>query len=181
MRWDSDPVCPSPVKPAAAVRLVCCPKVAEQREADNRRLPARCRKLFIAWKYDACHHRKANLLINCENKRRRLSDSPNCDKLDFVFYDSFFCFILLLCNCSASAEIRRAVQAALAEDIGSGDVTTLATVPETATAKAVLRAREPLVVAGLDFAEAAFRELSTAVKIERLAQDGRHVKAGENC
>ena len=59
----------------------------------------------------------------------------------------------------SAAEIRRAVQAALAEDIGSGDATTLATVPETATAKAVLRAREPLVVAGLDFAEAAFREL----------------------
>ena len=45
----------------------------------------------------------------------------------------------------SAAEIRRAVQAALAEDIGSGDATTLATVPETATARAVMRAREPLV------------------------------------
>jgi nicotinate-nucleotide pyrophosphorylase (carboxylating) len=57
----------------------------------------------------------------------------------------------------SAAEIRQAVQAALAEDIGNGDATTLATVPETATAKAVMRAREPFVVAGLDFAEAAFR------------------------
>jgi nicotinate-nucleotide pyrophosphorylase (carboxylating) len=80
----------------------------------------------------------------------------------------------------SAAEIRQAVQAALAEDIGSGDVTTLATVPETATARAVLRAREPLVVAGLDFARAAFRELSTAVKIERLAKDGQRVKTGAN-
>jgi nicotinate-nucleotide pyrophosphorylase (carboxylating) len=79
----------------------------------------------------------------------------------------------------SAAEIRRAVQAALAEDIGSGDATTLATVPETATARAVMRAREPLVVAGLDFAEAAFRELSAAVKIERLAKDGRRVNGGE--
>jgi nicotinate-nucleotide pyrophosphorylase (carboxylating) len=79
----------------------------------------------------------------------------------------------------SAAEIRRAVQAALAEDIGSGDATTLATVPETATARAVMRAREPLVVAGLDFAEAAFRELSAAVKIERLAKDGRRVNDGE--
>jgi nicotinate-nucleotide pyrophosphorylase (carboxylating) len=78
----------------------------------------------------------------------------------------------------SAAEVRRAVQAALAEDIGSGDATTLAIVPEAATAKAVLRAREPLVVAGLDFAEAAFREVSAAVKIKRLAQDGRRVKAG---
>ena len=79
-----------------------------------------------------------------------------------------------------AAEVRRAVQAALAEDIGGGDATTLAIVPEAATAKAVLRAREPLVVAGLDFAEAAFRELSTAVKMKRLAKDGRRVKAGAN-
>jgi nicotinate-nucleotide pyrophosphorylase (carboxylating) len=80
----------------------------------------------------------------------------------------------------SATEIRHAVQAALAEDIGSGDVTTLATVPKTAMAKAVLRAREPLVVAGLDFAEAAFRELSAAVKIKRLAKDGQRVKAGAN-
>jgi nicotinate-nucleotide pyrophosphorylase (carboxylating) len=79
----------------------------------------------------------------------------------------------------SAAEIRQAVQAALAEDIGSGDATTLATVPETATARAVMRAREPLVVAGLDFAEAAFRELSAAVKIERLAKDGQRVNGGE--
>jgi nicotinate-nucleotide pyrophosphorylase (carboxylating) len=79
----------------------------------------------------------------------------------------------------SAAEIRQAVQAALAEDIGSGDVTTLATVPETVTTRAVMRAREPLVVAGLDFAEAAFRELSAAVKIEWLAKDGRRVNGDE--
>jgi nicotinate-nucleotide pyrophosphorylase (carboxylating) len=79
----------------------------------------------------------------------------------------------------SAAEIRRAVQAALAEDIGEGDVTTLATVPEAAMARAVMRAREPLVVAGLDFAEAAFRELSAAIKFERLAKDGRRVKGDD--
>jgi len=75
-------------------------------------------------------------------------------------------------------EIRRAVRAALAEDVGSGDATTVATVPESATANAVMRAREPLVVAGLAFAEAAFRELSSALKTERRARDGQRVKAG---
>ena len=79
----------------------------------------------------------------------------------------------------SAAEIRQAVQAALAEDIGSGDVTTLATVPETATARAVLQARESLVVAGLDFAEAAFRELSPAIQIERLVPDGQPVQGGD--
>jgi len=75
-------------------------------------------------------------------------------------------------------EIRRAVQLALAEDIGDGDVTTLATVPPDAAIRAVMRAREPLVAAGLAFAESAFRELSTGVRIERTASDGSRVNAG---
>jgi nicotinate-nucleotide pyrophosphorylase (carboxylating) len=79
----------------------------------------------------------------------------------------------------SAEEIRRAVQAALAEDIGGGDATTLATVPEAAVASALMRAREPLVVAGIAFAETAFHELSTAVKVERLARDGQRLKAGE--
>jgi len=77
-----------------------------------------------------------------------------------------------------AAEIRRAVRAALAEDIGRGDVTTLATVPRAATAQAAVRAREPLIVAGLEFATAAFHGLSATVKIKRLVRDGQRVKAG---
>ena len=56
---------------------------------------------------------------------------------------------------------------------------TLATVPETATAGAVVRAREPLVVAGLEFAEAAFRELSPKIKIEKSSRDGQRNVAGK--
>jgi nicotinate-nucleotide pyrophosphorylase (carboxylating) len=79
----------------------------------------------------------------------------------------------------SATEIRQAVQAALAEDIGSGDATTLATVPEKLTARAAMRAREPLIVAGLLFAEAAFTELSSVVQIERLVKDGRKAGDGE--
>lgn len=71
-----------------------------------------------------------------------------------------------------------AVTAALAEDVGSGDVTSLATVPAGATFSVVMRAREPLVVAGIAFAETAFRSLSRSVRIKRLACDGQRVKAG---
>ena len=77
-------------------------------------------------------------------------------------------------------EVRRAVQAALAEDIGPGDATTLATVPEEAQARAVMVAREPLTLAGLAFAEAAFRELSPAVTFEQSARDGQRVGAGSS-
>ena len=78
-----------------------------------------------------------------------------------------------------AAEIRRAVRAALAEDLGSGDVTTLATVPRSAQSVALMRARESLVVAGLAFAEAAFRQLAPKIKIEKYFRDGQRAKPGE--
>lgn len=78
----------------------------------------------------------------------------------------------------AEAEIRRVVAVALAEDIGTGDVTTQATVPEDAQVTAVMVARENLVLAGAALAEAAFRALSVKVKIERLAKDGARLQGG---
>lgn len=74
-------------------------------------------------------------------------------------------------------EIRAAVRAALAEDVGPGDVTTLACIPPAAQSSALMDAREPLVLAGLEFAEAAFRELSPNVRLERLADEGAVVSA----
>ncbi|MGZ4961886.1 MAG: carboxylating nicotinate-nucleotide diphosphorylase [Limisphaerales bacterium] len=76
-------------------------------------------------------------------------------------------------------EIRSAVCAALTEDVGAGDVTTLATVPESAVATALMVAREALVVCGVEFVECAFRELSSAVKMERIAKDTQRVNAGD--
>jgi len=78
-----------------------------------------------------------------------------------------------------AAEIRRAVRVALAEDLGGGDATTLATVPPGAQSVALMRAREPLTVAGIQFAEIAFRELSPRIKIEKLSHDGQKVAAGK--
>ena len=77
------------------------------------------------------------------------------------------------------AEISRAVRAALAEDLGRGDVTTLATVPANLQAIALMNAREPLVVSGIQFAEIAFRQLSPKIKIQKLARDGQKVAAGK--
>lgn len=77
-----------------------------------------------------------------------------------------------------AADIENAVTSALAEDIGPGDVTTLATVPPDVRASAVMIAREPLVVAGLALAEAAFRQLSSQVAVERRIQDAQPAPAG---
>jgi len=79
----------------------------------------------------------------------------------------------------STEEIQQTVKLALTEDIGSGDVTTLATVPEETTAAAVMRARESLVIAGLALAEAAFRQLSNAVQIHPEMKDGQRAAAGD--
>ena len=77
-------------------------------------------------------------------------------------------------------EIQAAVAAALAEDLGSGDATTLATVPAPSTARAVMRAREPLTLAGVAFVETAFQQLASGLKVTRNAADGGVVKAGQD-
>lgn len=73
--------------------------------------------------------------------------------------------------------IQQHVRAALTEDVGSGDVTSLATISAQATCSAMMVAREPLVVAGLSFAAEAFRQSSTRTTIELLARDGDRVSA----
>lgn len=79
----------------------------------------------------------------------------------------------------SSKEIRAAVKNALAEDLGSGDATTLATVPKNLNAVAFMRAREDIVVAGIEFAEFAFRELSPKIKIQKIARDGQKISTSK--
>jgi len=72
------------------------------------------------------------------------------------------------------------VRAALVEDLGSaGDLTSNAIVPASARAETALVARQAGVIAGLDFAAAAFRLLDPAIALSALRPDGSHVGAGE--
>lgn len=75
-------------------------------------------------------------------------------------------------------EIQAAVTMALREDIGDGDATTLSTVPERATVFASMRVRQPLTLAGIEFAVAAFRSLSDQVKVLGRAEDSARVEPG---
>ncbi len=72
-----------------------------------------------------------------------------------------------------------AVSAALSEDLNArGDITTNATVAAGARAEAVIAARRPGVVSGLQLAEAAFRALDAAVAFDVLHRDGDDIVAG---
>jgi nicotinate-nucleotide pyrophosphorylase (carboxylating) len=76
-------------------------------------------------------------------------------------------------------EMDRVVRGALAEDIGSGDVTTLATVGTDCMAVGDVVAREPLVVSGLEVAVKVFGELSGELECECRVRDGAMVASGD--
>jgi len=73
-------------------------------------------------------------------------------------------------------ELDDLIRRALAEDIGSGDVTTLATIPAAATAHARIVAKAPVVCAGLPVAERIFRALDADAGIKLLTKDGNIVE-----
>ncbi len=77
-----------------------------------------------------------------------------------------------------AADVARVIDQALAEDIGEGDITSAAVIPEDSRFAGVMSARQPMVVAGLDVARDVFRRLSGAVVWEALAEDGDAVDAG---
>jgi nicotinate-nucleotide pyrophosphorylase (carboxylating) len=74
---------------------------------------------------------------------------------------------------------REIVRRALAEDLGWGDVTTEATVPPDLQARGVLIARCDCVLAGLDVAAEAFRQLDPRVEFARKRSDGDACQPGE--
>jgi nicotinate-nucleotide pyrophosphorylase (carboxylating) len=75
--------------------------------------------------------------------------------------------------------VSETVDRALAEDIGSGDVTTAATVPPGNRATALITQKAPGVVYGLAVAERVFRALDPEAEIELLSEEGTWRERGE--
>ncbi|HWX44069.1 MAG TPA: carboxylating nicotinate-nucleotide diphosphorylase [Solirubrobacteraceae bacterium] len=70
------------------------------------------------------------------------------------------------------AELTALVRRALEEDVGSGDVTTEATVAADARARATIAQKAPGAIYGLDAAETTFALLDPGVRCERLVAEG---------
>lgn len=76
--------------------------------------------------------------------------------------------------------IEDVINRTLAEDLGrAGDITTLATIPASARARAVIAARESGVIAGSDLAIAAFRRLDQSIRFDTHIADGAFVSKGD--
>src|SRR5271170_4432715 len=78
----------------------------------------------------------------------------------------------MLNRVSTTVEETELVRAALEEDIGTGDVTTAATVPARSAARALITQKAPGVIYGLQTAEIVFALLDPDARFERLAGEG---------
>lgn len=77
--------------------------------------------------------------------------------------------------------IDEAVTRALDEDLGrAGDITSIATIPEKAAARAVMVARQAGRIAGLPLAVTTFQKLAPGIRIEAHVRDGDTVVAGRH-
>ena len=70
------------------------------------------------------------------------------------------------------------IERALKEDLGDGDFTSLATIPENACGKAQLIIKEDGILAGVEIAKKIFHKVDKNIKFRRLLKDGTKVKKG---
>jgi nicotinate-nucleotide pyrophosphorylase (carboxylating) len=71
------------------------------------------------------------------------------------------------------------VNSALAEDVGRGDLTSIATIPASLMLKAAMVAREDMVLAGMPIARAVFKACDPACRFEIALPDGSPCRKGE--
>jgi len=75
-------------------------------------------------------------------------------------------------------EVERNVQAALAEDIGSGDLTALLA-PAGRAATGIVTSREDAVLCGTAWFDACIRQLDPTARIKWLARDGERIETNQ--
>jgi len=76
------------------------------------------------------------------------------------------------------SEIASQVRGALAEDLGSGDLTA-ALVPAAAIVRARVIVREPATLCGVDWFDEVFRQLDPAIEVQWAAHDGDLLQSGQ--
>lgn len=76
-------------------------------------------------------------------------------------------------------EIAFIIENAIREDVGDGDHSSLACIPETANGKAKLLVKDEGVIAGVDFALQVFNYVDASLEVEVLIKDGEKVAYGD--
>lgn len=107
-----------------------------------------------------------------------------------VYRGLFFCLMLnlacplrqvslVLTMLNDEEQLNILVTAALKEDIGDGDHSTLCCIPAGVSSKAVLKIKQDGIIAGIVLAEKIFRYLQPAVIFTKHIEDGQMVKFGD--
>jgi nicotinate-nucleotide pyrophosphorylase (carboxylating) len=78
-----------------------------------------------------------------------------------------------------SLQIKQIIEAALAEDIGTGDITTQATVSSKKKGGAQAVAKDNFVIAGIDVFAETFQLLDRSIRVKKLMDDGCRAKKGD--
>ncbi len=76
-------------------------------------------------------------------------------------------------------ELDLIIENAIREDVGPGDYSSLACIPESATGKAKLLVKEEGVLAGVEFAKRIFSYVDASLKVDVLIEDGTKVNIGD--
>ncbi|WP_456461008.1 carboxylating nicotinate-nucleotide diphosphorylase [Lutibacter sp.] len=76
-------------------------------------------------------------------------------------------------------ELNIIISNAIREDVGGGDYSSLACIPESAQGKAKLLVKEAGIIAGVEFAKKIFQYVDINLQIETLINDGEKVKYGD--
>lgn len=74
--------------------------------------------------------------------------------------------------------VREHIRHWLAEDIGSGDITTMATVPQGHTSRGIIHAKQSGILAGLPLARLVFEVVDKSLKVITQTADGERVARG---
>ena len=82
-------------------------------------------------------------------------------------------------NKEESIELQAIIKNAIQEDIGDGDHSSKACIPDDAMGKAELVIKEDCVIAGLEVAEMIFSCVDSRLKIDKKCKDGDMMKKGE--
>ena len=75
--------------------------------------------------------------------------------------------------------LRRFIQSALAEDIGDGDHSSLATIPPNIVKRAKLLVKDDGILAGVELAQSIFHQFDPTLKVDVLLNDGASIKKGD--
>ncbi len=76
-------------------------------------------------------------------------------------------------------ELQLIIKNGIREDIGPGDFSSLACIPENAMGKAKLLVKENGIIAGVEFSKMIFKEVDTELIVEKFIDDGEQVEIGD--